>query len=142
MEFSRTENDRMKVDVRARILWGEDVGDIRKDWTARGAPDAALRGALDAAGRERDAHFRGRGWRDLFASVLFLVAGGVAAHWYWDAIRNHIRVDTKFMSGVLACAVLAPGVGAILLTRGIRRIRTGGAHELGATDVGSSDSFD
>src|SRR5690349_12620875 len=132
----------MKVDVRARILWGDDVEDIRKDWTGRGAPDAALGEALDCAGRERDAHFRARGRRDVFAGVLFLVAGGGAAFYYWYAIQTHIRVQTKFMSGVLACAALAPVVGTILLARGIRRIRTGGAHELGATDVEPPDYFD
>src|SRR5438045_2432026 len=95
-----------QVDIRARILWGEDREEIRDDWLRRGAPAADVDADLRVALQERQRHFRTRGRQDLLiALLLFALAAGAVG--IYRAERQHqIVLYHKTRGGVFSLMIL------------------------------------
>ncbi|MBI3855287.1 MAG: hypothetical protein HY293_06315 [Planctomycetes bacterium] len=134
-EFSTRDQERMKVDVRARVLWADPVEEIRADWLKKGAPAEAVREALRDAVRERHRHFRVRGLQDVLSGLGCLVLGALAGWIFYAAGHGQIHFHSRVMELVFVAMAALPCVGLFLVSRGVRRIASGGAHEKGASDL-------
>jgi hypothetical protein len=139
VEFSADELKRMKVDVRARVLWAEEVEAIRADWIGKGAPAQPLREALDAAVLERNRHFRAKGIRDVIVAAVCFAVGLVSAYEWIAVISHQTHVSLRNKSAIMATTLIGTIVGLILAARGVRRILRGGSEELGASNLDDSD---
>jgi hypothetical protein len=121
----------MRIDINARVMWGDPMEDIRTDWLAKGAPPDTVLGELEAAYGERQRHFRKRGLQDLLMGAGALALGGTYLFWGYSGIRGSVRV-----SAVMVCLLCA---GAFFSVRGIHRLLTGGAAEKSASDLSELD---
>jgi hypothetical protein len=138
VDFSAADRERMKVDINARVMWGDPVEDIRTDWLAKGAPPDAVRDELEAAYAARQLHFRKRGMQDLLMGVSALILGGAGVSWSYFGLRGSVRMTSgEFKLSILMICLLF--VGGFLLIRGIHRILTGGAAEKSASDLSEID---
>lgn len=132
-EFSARDRERMRVDVRARVLWADSVEAIREEWLKKGATGEEVRVALHDAIQERHRHFRTRGLVDLLSGTGCIF--GVAIL-YFFAHHHDPESGKLFMGGrtlILAAALLAAGLW--FAWRGVSRLATGGTREKGASDV-------
>ena len=139
VEFSTEDRRHMDVDIRARVLWGDDPEEIRRDWIRKGAPEVDIQNALDLSHRERRTHFKIRGLQDLgLALVLFLATA--ASVW---TVQEHDHGVPRFRgrtrNGAFVTGILCPVAGVVLTIRGIRRIRVGGESAEAASDVTGFD---
>jgi hypothetical protein len=134
-EFSAKEFERMKVDVRARVLWADPVESIREDWLKKGAPPTAVDIALRESIHERHRHFRLRGFQDLGMGILCLLLGGAAYLLQLASVHGEIRLGGRGTACMMIASVVAPLAGLLLTLRGIRRIATGGREEKQASDL-------
>jgi len=126
------------VDIRARVLWGDLIEEIRTDWLAKGAPSEAVLEALDASFKERQRHFRKRGFQDLILGLGALVGGGVGAGWGSAGLSGRVRMTSgEFRLSVGMTLLLF--LGLFLTIRGIHRLLTGGAAEKSASDLSELD---
>lgn len=127
----------MRIDVRARVLWGEPIERIREAWLAKGAPATLLNAALDHAGLERRIHFRKRGLEDIGIGIACLGVGGLAAWFHYALFHGQIeiRVTAKMRSLIWAAMFGLPLIGLIFALRGVRRIISGGFDEEAASDL-------
>lgn len=137
-EFSDAERGRMETDIRARVMWGDLVEDIRTDWLAKGAEPDAVRAALQESFDERQRHFRTRGLQDLAMGVgaLVLGGGGIAMN-YLDVARSLTLSRGQFKISLILIAIGCLGV--FLTIRGVHRLLTGGAAEKSASDLSEID---
>jgi hypothetical protein len=124
--FSDAEVERMRVDVRARILWADPVETIRDDWLKKGAPAGVVNSTLEAAIRERHRHFRVRGIQDVLMALGSFAVGAAAIYLFLDGYRG---------AALFIAMVGAPCVGLSLCFRGIGRIASGGKKENAASDL-------
>ena len=130
VEFSEKDVERMKVDVRSRILWADPVETIREEWLKKGAPAGLLASTLEAAVRERHRHFRVRGIQDVLIAVGAFVAAAFVIWVYLDGYRSG-RLFV-LMAGL-------PCVGLIFGMRGLHRLSSGGKDEKQASDLSEFD---
>jgi len=132
-EFSARDRERMRNDVRARVLWSDPPESIRQDWLKKGAPDEEIQAAIEESFRERRRHFRGRGLLDLGAGIGSFLGAAVL----FLLFHHHDAESGKlFMGGrmlVLTAALLALGLWRTW--RGVERLATGGSQEKAASDV-------
>jgi len=133
--FSDRDRTRLQDDVRARVIWGDSVEDIRTDWLNKKAPAPDIKAALQSALRERNAHFRARGIRDFVLGLACFVVGAVAVILFQSAAGGKIQLAPKEGALVLIGMAAAPAAGIAFAIRGVRRILTGGKSELSASDL-------
>jgi hypothetical protein len=129
----------MRVDVRARVLWADPVETIRADWLKKGAPAEEVRAALQEAVRERHRHFRMRGLQDVLIAVgcFGLTAGCIyIRHLVYE---EGMSIDGKAFGYIIIGMAVLPSVGLWFGLRGLRRLRSGGKGEKGASDVSEYD---
>ena len=125
----------MEVDVRARILWGDPVEEIRASWLKKEAPAEAVRRALETAIRERHRHFGIRGFQDLLIAAACFLGGG-AACWLQHAVHpGQIQWRGRATAYAMIASVVLPLIGLALGMRGVRRVLTGGTQEKAASDL-------
>lgn len=124
------------MDVRARVLWGDSLQEIRDAWLKKGAPAEALDEALSGAARERRAHFRRLGLRDLLIALGLFVAGGIA---YWLTNNGRFELQGRGAVYVSMAVFAAPLAGFFLGWRGLRRTTAGGGDGEGASNIDHSD---
>ena len=129
------DRDRQRVDIRARILWGEDPEEIRDDCLRKGALTAELNADLRAALQERRTHFRGRGVQDLLIALLLIVLGAGAFWIHWAERHHQILLRPKTSALVLCGMIALPTCGVLLAMRGIRRVLIGGERCEAASDL-------
>ncbi len=128
----------LRIDAKARVMWGEERRAIRADLVQQGHAGREVDRALDEAERERRAHFRSIGMRDiligscclggffLLLGILFVVRAG-----------SSLRL-MAYGKGVLGLFLLPP-LGLFFLIRGLSRVVGGGKGEGSATDVADDD---
>src|SRR6185295_19064468 len=143
-QFSSRELGLMRGDIRARILWGDPIKEIREAWLAKGAPGAALKSALEDALRERRRHFRMRGALDLLVALLCFVIGAASAWFQYAFFHGQIEfaVPTKGMGILMVTSLALPMAGLHFSFRGVRRLTSGGSDEKSASDLSEFDFFD
>lgn len=129
----------MKVDVRARILWADDVETVRGEWLSKGAPASAVRNAVDLAVAERRRHFRKRGAIDFLLGIGALSGAVLMAWWGYAGLHRQIFMSKGEFEVVIVAVVLGPPAGFWLTFRGIHRLKYGGEGEQGASDLSESD---
>ena len=129
------DRDRQGVDIRARILWGEDPEEVRDDWIRKGAPRAEVHADLRAALQERRTHFRVRGVQDLLIALLLIALGAGALWIHWAERHHQILLRPKTSALVLCGMVALPTCGVLLAMRGIRRVLIGGELSEAASDL-------
>lgn len=134
-EFSSRDRERMRLDVRARVLWADPVETIREEWLKKGAPGQEIRAAIDDSLRERRSHFRARGFRDLLTGVACFAGGAAAAAVTRTTTSGDAPVSAKGFALILVATAALPAIGLWFTWRGVRRLATGGAEEKGASDV-------
>jgi len=129
--------DALRIDVRARVMWGEERQAIRADLLKQGVPAAAADRLIGTAIRERQDQFRKLGFSNvltavgfavgfLLTMVLFLFTGG----------RLPAFQVTAVLWGLMGIFLF----GALFyFFRGIRRMLRAGEGERGATDVEDED---
>ena len=124
--------NRMKVDIRARMLWGDDLDSIRAEWQKKGASDVQITEALRAAEDECRGHFRRRGLQDILigAAALSLAA------WLAYALLHGARIGR-----LIVLVYVCPIVGLYFAIRGIRRVIRGGEDGEAASDLDEFESF-
>lgn len=132
---------RLRIDIRARVLWGEDRRVLRADLLNQGFAPREIDAAVADAYKERDEHFRRLGRRDLLIGagccVGFLLALGA-----FLLLRQSGRVGLKSartLGFVYLSMVGLPAAAVFFFIRGARRIAKGGQGEGGATDVEEGD---
>jgi len=138
VEFPAAEQDRMAVDIRARVLWGDQIEEIRADWLAKGAPPEAVRVALEASFEERQCHFRKRGLQDLLLGIGALAVGGAGAVWSTAGLSGRVHMTRGEFRLSLGMTLLL-FLGLFLTIRGVHRLLTGGAAEKSASDLSELD---
>jgi hypothetical protein len=130
----------MGVDVNARVMWGDSPQEIRDAWLKKGAPAEALDQALGAAARERRAHFRQLGLRDILIALGLFVVGAIG---FWitrvEASGEAFQLGGRASLIVGAAAFGAPLAGIFLGGRGLRRMTRGGGDGEGASEIDHSD---
>jgi hypothetical protein len=133
----------MRVDVRARVLWGDPIETIREAWLVKGAPSPLLNSALEDAVLEREKHFRKRGLQDLGIGVACFCLGALAALFHYALFHGQIEttVTSKEMALVWIAMVALPLAGLHFSFRGVRRLATGGSSEGAASDLSEFDHF-
>jgi hypothetical protein len=125
----------MEVDVRARVLWGDDSEEICADWLKKGAPESDIRDVLAAALRERRHHFRVRGAQDLLMALGAFAVGALAASAYYAQMHAEFRITNRGMAMLMVAMVVGPLAGIALTYRGIRRLTIGGETAEAASDL-------
>lgn len=126
--------EKMRHDIRARMLWGDKLDDIRADWTAKVAPDVELTKALKAAEEERRAHFRSRGMLDLLIGLTFMGLAGMDVWLYRAILNGEIAVRSRGAGAAFVGLVLLPCVALYFLMRGATRLARGGEEGEAASD--------
>jgi hypothetical protein len=128
---------KMRVDVGARIMWGEDRQAIRNDLVAQGYPERSLDMALDDAAKERQVHFRKAGVSDIGTAIGCGVGFVVCLVLFIIVSKRARHLPTL----ALLCTLMGvlPFAGLWFCIRGLRRIASGGKGEHGATDVDEDD---
>lgn len=140
VEFGVRDRERLAVDVRARVLWGDPVEDIRGDWLKKGAPAPVVQEALRSAALERRRHYRALGFRDLgLAVVCFVLAAGAAWH-FQTVTRKKVSVPPKEGVTILISMAALPAIGLALTLRGFGRVTHGGKEGVSVTQ--SDDVLD
>jgi hypothetical protein len=128
----------LRIDAKARVMWGEDRGAIRADLARQGHAAREVDRALDEAVRERRAHFRSIGMRDILLGSCclggFLLLIGILVLWRVGSGLRLMAVG----KGVLGLFLLPP-LGIFFLIRGLSRVAGGGKGEGSATDVADDD---
>ena len=119
----------MAVDIRARILWGDNLDDIRSDWQKKGASDVQITAALKAAEDERQRHFRSRGILD-----LALAAGA----WIATALLWWLWFDGSRSGRLMVLMAVGPMVAFWFSSRGVVRLFRGGDAGETASDLDHS----
>jgi hypothetical protein len=118
-------NEDWRVDLRARVTWGESPEEIRRELVGRGINESEVDDALKEAHRERQAHFRKCGLRDLGL-------GGLSAA---GAVLTFLHLRTGGSGRTVVAAWFLGGAALWLLYRGVARLLTGGKSEGAATNV-------
>jgi hypothetical protein len=144
LEFSDREYQSMKVDIRARVLWGDSKETIQSAWLAKGAPGPQVNSALEDALDERLRHFRLRGAQDLLIGLGLIGIGAILAWFQYALYRGQIEmaVSAKMMALVWIGMVGMPLAGLHFSLRGIRRMVGGGLNAEAASDMSEFDYFD
>jgi hypothetical protein len=119
-------------------MWGEQRSLIRADLVREGHSGREVDRALDDAVRERKAHFRSAGMRDILTGgcclgAFFLVFGGIALARLGGTFRL-FSIGRVFLWMFL----LLP-LGFYFLIRGISRVLGAGEGAGGASDVDEDD---
>jgi hypothetical protein len=131
---------RMGVDINARVMWGDPLDEIRNDWLTKGVRAEAVEEALNAAIRERRAHFRQRGTWDVLSALGLFIVGGIG---FWitrvEASGEVFRLGGRLSVIVAMAAFGAPLAGILLGIRGVRRLCVGGEADEAASDIDHSD---
>jgi hypothetical protein len=135
VEFSSRDQERMGVDIRARVLWGEPLEEIQADWRKKGAPEAEIRAALNLAIQERRSHFRMRGTQDLAVGIALFLFAAISYGFHWAANHGGLVLPRKTIAGIAVTAILLPLAGLFLSIRGIRRMAVGGEVKEAASDL-------
>src|SRR5204863_7652018 len=134
VEFTPKQRERMDVDVRARVLWGDPPDAIQEDWLKKGAPAAEVAGALKAAMSERVRHFRVRGVQDLALAIGAFLAAAGAAGLYWAFRQGWIALYGRVIGYLVVSMAVFPCVGLVFGFRGFRRLTGGGEQTEAASD--------
>ena len=128
-----TDMHKFRVEVAARVMWGEERQAIRADLLKSGVPARVADLALTQAFKDREAHFRKAGARDI-GTAIACCAGLVVVVLLFVLMRKGVR--SIHIMGTLFLLMGALPIGAIFyFTRGSRRIATGGKDEREASDV-------
>jgi hypothetical protein len=122
----------MKVDVRARVLWGDPIEAIRDSWLAKGAPSPLLNSALEDSTLERRWHFHKRGLQDIGVAILCFCLGAFAVWCHNAVVRG---------AAIWIAMIGLPLAGLHFAFRGVRRLTTGGSAEESASDLSEFDHF-
>jgi hypothetical protein len=126
--------ERVRTEVRARVLWGDRPDEIRRDISRQGGNPAVVETAIREATAERHRHFRGQGLRDLLYGGL-CAAGFVLCLLLLAMADGVRRVNVKGV-GMLFLVTILAGVSALFFSvRGVHRLLRGGADEGAATDI-------
>jgi len=134
-EFSSRDRERMELDVRAHVLWGDPVEEIRVAWLKKGAPAEQVRKALEDSVRERHRHFRMRGFQDLLIAAGCFLGSGLA-YWMQHAVQEgQIALPRKLTAYIMIASIVLPLAGLWFGFRGVRRVMSGGAAEKAASDL-------
>jgi len=128
---------KMRVDVGARIMWGEERQAIRKDLVAQGYPERSVDMALDDAAKERQVHFRKAGVSDI-GTAIGCGVGFIVCLVLFIIVSKRVR---HLPTLALLCTLMGvlPFAGLWFCVRGIRRIAGGGKGERDATDLDEDD---
>ncbi len=130
--------DRLRIDARARILWGEDRVALRTDLLKQGFSTWDVDRALDDAIEERKTHFRRLGKKDLLIGAACLGGSVLAFGAYW--LFTHSRRTPVRTTGMAYLAMIAlPAAAAYFFIRGGRRLLGGGQGERDASDLEEED---
>jgi hypothetical protein len=117
--------ERWRVDLRARVTWGEPLEDIRGEFMRQGINEHDLEDALKEAYRERQSHFRKCGLRDLGLGILS--SGGAGLLWLY--------LQTGGSGKGLVLLWFLGGAGLWLSYRGLARLLGGGRSEGAASNL-------
>jgi len=126
---------RLRTDVRARVMWGEDPKAIRAELVRQGLSKKDQDAVLGEALQERNQHFRQKGVVDLTLGVLCAV-GFLATLVFWYFSGG--RVNFKGLGALVLLIVAFPVASVLFLFRGIKRLARGGKGEAEASDVSQS----
>ena len=132
----------LRLEVRARIFWGDDPQKVRAEFLKQGVSMRDLDRSIQEAVQERREHFKQKGRLDVLKGggfgLLFLMALGV---WY---LISHPETGPTASSpqntGMIFVGLLAfPGAAFFFIHRGLRRIKTGGIGERDVSDLEEED---
>jgi len=128
---------KMRVDVGARVMWGEDRQAIKKDMVAQGYPERSVDMALDDAEKDRRVHFRKAGVSDIGTAIACGV-GFVVCLVLFILVSKRVR---HLPTLALLCTLMGvlPFAGLWFCVRGLGRIASGGRGEGDATDLDEDD---
>ncbi len=133
----RSDPDALRIDVRARVMWGEERQAIRTDLLKQGVPAATADRLLDAAIRERREQFRKLGFSNVMTAIGCTVGCLVTLVLLLFAGKRFPAIQlTAVLCGFMGIFLF----GALFyFVRGIRRMLNAGEGERGATDVEDED---
>jgi hypothetical protein len=131
----------MKVDIRARVLWGDPLEEIRAEWLKKGAPAQDVGDEIRVAVQERLSHFRKKGSQDLLIGIACFLLAALSGWLHQAVYQGGIHIHHKAMALVLIALFVLPVSGLFFTIRGIRRIATGGSSEGAASDLSEFDQF-
>jgi hypothetical protein len=115
-------------------MWGEDRQVIRTDYLKQGFPGGQVDRALDAAVKERQAHFRKAGFGDVLTGIGACFGFAGAFILYYVFFRDGFP-GFNIIALLFAAMIFLPLAAIFFFVRGVRRIQRGGKEERAATDV-------
>jgi hypothetical protein len=125
--------NKLLIDLRARVMWGEDRGAIRMDAVKQGFPSLEVDRALDTALKERNIHFRKVGIDDIITAIGCTL--GFLGALLLLLLTSKRFSNVQFLMVLFTLLGALPPAAIFFFTRGIRRILGGGRDEREATEV-------
>lgn len=126
--------EKLRIEAKSRVMWGEERRAIRSDLVRQGYAAREVDRALDDAVRERLAHFRSTGIRDIVVGAACLAVFAVLFGFMFLSRSGRLVLG----KGAFALFGLPPA-GLYFLIRGISRVLGGGKGEGSATDLEEGD---
>lgn len=112
---------KLRVEARARVMWGEPREDVVRFLVDAGVADVAAQAIVGEMLSERGSAFRRQGLIEMIMGLPLVFFGAMAVLGV-EASPLHASRDIK----AVALAALIAGVGGLLTTHGLVRIFSGG----------------
>ena len=132
------EPDKIIVEARARIIWGDSILSVREFLTSNGFSETVAAAKIKEFMRERNTELRRMGTRNILIGVVLTGAGGITLYFA-------LPIANGFTSGFnrgLAWVVLAVLYGLWKLVKGIVYLVRPQSEHKSIPDIVNSDIID